>query len=334
MFKRTAIGLIAATLILTGCGGGDSSSSPSYSGPTGAVTVTSTTEANTVAGFAASQALSSSMSSLSGTYTPFTANDGMLNLQSLGTLAQKYANMAFKVDISGTTLLPTGVSSSQTQACTTSGNITVTYEAASAATYPSSGDSVTFAFNSCVESNIMLSGSMKLTVNTYTSGSAFSATYTFNQLKTTLISTGDYSMIHGDYTASISDSSTLFEASLTGTSLYFEASISGTTGQALLSNFSYVDTYTYASGDWSMDHDFTFASTDLGGSVNVNTVTPFVVPAANTYPTSGQMVVTGAGGAKIRLTAQPDGTNVYVEYDIVPVDGVYESNTTVAWSSL
>lgn len=151
MIKRTLFGIVAATLILTGCGGGGGSSAPTYNGPTGAVSLSSTTEGQTAAGFASNEAFDSGLSSVTNIAAPpFVASNTATNFHALSTLAQKYAEIAFKADKSGPNL-PVGVTGSQTVNCPSGGSATVTVVAASQTTY-TAGDTVTFAYNNCVTS--------------------------------------------------------------------------------------------------------------------------------------------------------------------------------------
>ena len=85
---------------------------------------------------------------------------------------------------------------------------------------------------------------------------------------------------------------------------------------------------------YTYDHDFTIASEAVGGTIMVETLEPLYQTSNDNHPTAGEFVVTGDAGAKVNLTAQPDGTSVYIEYDINPVDGVYESNATLLWDNL
>lgn len=329
MYKKALIGLFTATFILTGCGGGSSDSSgPSYSGPTGAVTISDQTSAKQAASFASGVALNYGMASMSGTYTPFAATSERATLETAGTIARKYTTMAFNLASSKS------ASASQPQACATSGNVTITDNYAGAT--PQAGDTVSFKFNDCVQVDTKLTGRLTLTVNSYVSSMEFSAKYTFNQLRTTTVSSGDTYMVHGDYTASVTETVTTFTASVTGNSLYSEATIGGNFYQEELSNFSYVDIDTYGD-NVSFDHNFTYASSQLGGSITVTTVTPFQIfygpPTYDIYPSVGEIVVTGAGGAKVRLTAV-DATNARVEWD-ADGDGLYEGDTgSIPWSSL
>lgn len=333
MLKQSLIGIFAASLILAGCGDSGGSSAPSYTGPTGVISITSTSEGDSATALALSEALDNGMSTLSGTYTPFAPGPVSVSPPNLTALAKKYGEMAMKLDVSALAAAPTGVTASQTFACSVSGNITATATASDPYAYPQAGDSVSYTFNSCVESpGIVLTGSLGLTINSYTSGSAFSATYSYNRLKVTQTSTGNYGLIHGGYTASITDTGSLFTGSLTGTSMYTESSTGGVVQQAELSNFSYVDTLD-TSWNVTLDHDFTVASTEIGGSITATTVTKFTIYYPDLYPTSGELIVTGANNAKVRLTAV-DNTSVTLEYDL-DGNGTYEVGpTTVAWSSL
>lgn len=333
MFIRSVLGLFAATLFLTGCGGGDSNSS-AYSGPTAPVAVTTTTEGDAVASYAKSAALSSSFSNLADTFVPLTGNTSpelSAAPDMLGNLAKRFADMALKPTISGTSLMA-GVTASQTYSCGTSGTYTLTVNVADPyATNPSPGDSYTFSFNNCVYGSFMDTGSVTFTVNTYTTGNDFSATYTFSNYTTTVISSGDFIKTVGAFTAAIS-AATDTTYSITGTSLVNTGSFSGVAAQLRYSDFSFVDIF-YTNFDLSLDHDFTIASTEIGGSITVNTVTPFVIANGDIYPYVGQLIVTAASNAKVRLTAE-DNVNVTIEYDL-DGDDIYETTLNeIAWTSL
>lgn len=62
------------------------------------------------------------------------------------------------------------------------------------------------------------------------------------------------------------------------------------------------------------------------------TVTPFVQIYPRTSPGSGQLHLSGANGSQARATVRSDGT-VLLEVDAAG-DGVFETSTTRAWSSL
>jgi hypothetical protein len=342
MNKQTIITLFATALLLAGCGGGSGGSSgPSYSGPTGAVSVTNTTEANTVAGFTASWATSSLMSDVASGYaTPaFGSTDATslsLDLNSLGVLSSRVANLAFKSGIA-TTAQAAGVTGSETYDCATSGTYTLYGSVANASNpFTQAGDLYKITFNNCLAYDTLTTGSIQFVINSYTDSYNYSADYTFSSFKEVYTFAGsDYFMLHGGFSVALSDNGIDKVYSMTGSSLLMEGlttSISPNVEQASYTNFSFVDTYYIGAGAFGADHDFTVASTALGGSLTVNTVTEFYMPSVGSAPTSGQLEIT-AGSATLTLTAQLNGTDVNVVYDYES-DGTPEYDQIVAWTSL
>jgi len=76
----------------------------------------------------------------------------------------------------------------------------------------------------------------------------------------------------------------------------------------------------------------TVTSSLLGGPVTIATPVALSGPGADAYPSTGQMLITGASGSKVRLTVL-DNTQVKLELD-ADGDGTFESSSTVAWSTL
>ena len=78
--------------------------------------------------------------------------------------------------------------------------------------------------------------------------------------------------------------------------------------------------------DWCLYHP------DYGYG-DVVTVTPFFIATGDTFPSSGQLVVTGAANSKARLTAL-SSTQFQVEVD-ADGDDIYETTVgPVDWTSL
>jgi hypothetical protein len=78
----------------------------------------------------------------------------------------------------------------------------------------------------------------------------------------------------------------------------------------------------------------TLSSSGLNSrSVVFATLAPFVRSDSQNFPGSGQATATGAGGSKIRLTAQNDGSTVLVELD-ADGNGAYEASQTKSWTEL
>ena len=121
---------------------------------------------------------------------------------------------------------------------------------------------------------------------------------------------------------------------MSGNSLVLESDISGTAEQLRYTNFRFLNrAYATSTGTYGFDHDFTVASTLIGGSITVDTQTEFVIFAGDTYPSQGQMVITFANDVKVHITAV-DNATYSIEYDL-DGDGIYESGvTTHAWSTL
>lgn len=77
----------------------------------------------------------------------------------------------------------------------------------------------------------------------------------------------------------------------------------------------------------------TVSSSKLGDkSVRIETPTPFETAVNAQFPSSGQMLISGANGSKLRLSAQ-NATQVLLELD-GDGDGSYETRSTKAWSEL
>ena len=78
--------------------------------------------------------------------------------------------------------------------------------------------------------------------------------------------------------------------------------------------------------------DGQFASTDLGGSVLLSTIAPFVTRDADEYPYAGTLVCEGAGGSTLTLTVL-DETEVQLDVD-ADGDGTAEYTDTLTWFEL
>ncbi len=353
MIKQAGIGLVSASLMLAGCDSGSnnssSSSSLTYNGPTAPVAI-SESNANTVAGFAASESTSTETQNnlvIAGvSASPSESGTEPTSLTILGRL-EKYTDIAQAADVSGTTTL-TGVTTTDTKACSGGGTVTINLNYSDptlSQTY--SGDSYSFSYANCVETDPdtgiteQLNGTVSgLHNNTYSfNADAYdmSISISLANFKVTNLANGDYSWLDGtlQYNLSRTALSDVITSSLSGSAMVAETNTAGITEQVNLTNFSFGRTWNISTLQSSFDSNFTVASAEIGGSITVLTVNPFVVDFyGSANPISGQLIVTGADNAKVRLTAQPDATNAYLEYDIAPIDDVYETNATIPWADL
>jgi hypothetical protein len=75
-----------------------------------------------------------------------------------------------------------------------------------------------------------------------------------------------------------------------------------------------------------------FSATSIGGRVTVSTLQPIRQLATDPFPSSGQVLVTGANNSRLRITVISN-TQVRLELD-ADGDGTFESNNVVTWSSI
>lgn len=333
-------GLMLAACGGGGGGGGSTALTPAdvgYSGPTTGVEITTST-ADSVATETLANALGLD---LSGTTSSLMKVGGAskTGLPGLAGYTQQLMDRNLAQAPTHSKVLA-GVTQTSTYYCSddsTGGHGTIIYSADVAdpnASTPSAGDSYSMSANNCNESGLTLSGGFSFVVNSYSS-SSHSTKVTYSNLKITQDSTGDYLLFNGAFTMAFGENGGTITASLTGDALMVEARTNGTVAMEAMSKFSFVDTLD-SSLNMTLDHDYTFLSTVSGGAVTVTTTDPFLVYYGDSYPSSGQLVITGKNGASIRITAQ--ASVVQIEYDL-DGNGTYGDNTdpapkTVAWTAL
>jgi hypothetical protein len=330
MLKTQRIVLLSATLIATGCGGGGGGgdASLSYDGPTALVVISSEADGDSIASAVVSSESTATVLSDAAATIPVgiatTRSSHALSLSQLGNIAKQYADKAIAVPSSSQLLA--GVTNTQTDSCSGGGTVSFIVTK-SVQNEVNAGDSFSITFNNCVVGSDLTNGSVSLLLSSYDQATGdFAASFTFSDLKNTITSSGDYVWLNGGYTAGFSGdgSTTPLVASLSGNSLAVAERTGGVVEKARLSSFSFVDTLA-TNGDFSFDHDYTLASTGIGGTITVTTVTPFTVYSGDSYPTVGQVVASGAAGASIRLTAI-DNLTALIEYDLGG-DGLYGNET-------
>jgi len=109
----------------------------------------------------------------------------------------------------------------------------------------------------------------------------------------------------------------------------------GTSYTRTMWDFNIADTYAPVN---NMFHASLVLSGMLGSSaldskaVTLSTVQPMVSVGEDEYPSSGQILATGAAQSKMRLTAQ-SATTVLIEVD-ANGDGTFETMMTKPWSDL
>ncbi len=222
--------------------------------------------------------------------------------------------------------------------CSGGGSATVDATDADSSGTLSAGDSIYLSFNACVESGIQLGGAMRLNLTALSGTPEYAGTSFFIAASVgfegfTASGGGDSISASGSLSLSINQtSSNAWTQTVSATRLDIGGVIDGrsetrqmagyeATATRVPSGFSYITSYT-ARG--------TLASNALAGSVTFATPTAFAVEGTASTPSSGQMLITGAGSSRLRLTALAGG-NLQSELD-ADGNGTYESSSIAAWS--
>jgi len=104
-----------------------------------------------------------------------------------------------------------------------------------------------------------------------------------------------------------------------------------------LGSFTLVSSVDSSTGARTDTVTLNFASTGIGGSVNITTLTPFQTAAGKTFPSSGTILISGAMGSAIKLTVLGDESaptpQVRIEID-ADGNGIFETVLNKNWSDL
>jgi hypothetical protein len=332
--KTKYIGILLIGVALSGCGGsGSSSSVPTSTAPKVAITSTNqSTITNTAINSATSQlASNSSLSIVGGVQTSTTpSNDPVLT---------QWADFAFN-HIANQQNMPAGVAGA-----VTSYNCGST---AASGTYTVDTDNttyITFTFNSCVLGSSTTNGTMSLsgvsiTKNTAGVITAISANFSFDLTTVTTTTSGSvtYKLVGGFNIAATGIKTTSRKDSISGTTL----SASVGTKYATLSNFSFTSTYdnTTTTPSTSSTIDYTYASDLIAAAFDFHTVNALVKNYFDTYPRSGQVIISGANSTAVKVTVVSTDANAGTSTGTVQLqlssDGgaTYGTAVTKTWAQI
>ena len=181
------------------------------------------------------------------------------------------------------------------------------------------GDSITMSFSNCefVDDGEIYNGSLTMTFKDI--GPNMSFAFSFNNFQIKEKFTGDSMLMHGDYTLTTLINLPKTSVQLVSNSLLVNEVYQGDEFSTLLTGLDQSAVHDSSVGSDTYKANFTVTDSHFGGKVTVETRTDFVVTSS--VATDGEMIITGANGAKIRLKAQ-SSPNVLVEYDL-DGDGSY-----------
>lgn len=339
-----AVSTAVALLSACGGGGGDEAPAPGPTPPPATPVAVTTANQSSVArttvsgglGISRSQALSNGGRAQAQTADRELPRAGYGVVRSV---AQRVAARAFdaRSAAAGTRMRPLAVTS-ETEPCGLSGSVTTTIDDRDNNDL-SAGDVVTITFNQCRDTaDDLTNGTVVFTITSVTSATAtrveFSGTMAFQSLAVTLRQ--DSTQINGTLSIGALITSTALQISMT-------VAAAGLAIQATAPCYS--DTIVYEPGmrivatetetapiAATVTINGSFSATSIGGRVTVSTLQPIRQLATDPFPSSGQVLVTGANNSRLRITVISN-TQVRLELD-ADGDGTFESNNVVTWSSI
>jgi hypothetical protein len=224
------------------------------------------------------------------------------------------------------------------QQCQQSGTMTISGELATGLPF-SIGDTINVVAAACNDGlGETVSGRMEITITDYSGDILFGPTYRL-EMRVLLIdfevmTATDSIMSNGDSTVTIDTTGTpLITMSISGMAMTTESMTSTEVVSDFLTAQSVDTSVTPGSEPYTLTASGTVNSSQLAGKIVFTTPVTFQGAGA-AYPFSGEMLITGANGATIRLIAL-DAVNVRIETD-ADGDGEVDPDGTedTTWADL
>jgi hypothetical protein len=234
----------------------------------------------------------------------------------------------------------TGAVQQYSESCVGGGSLGVTVSDANGNQSLDAGDSVNIVATNCKIDGNTTNGSLGFAVNS-ASGNQNSNVYGLNLGMAfgnfSVVSTAGTSTLNGGLVLAVQSMGTnnIVTTLSAPNNLTMAGNYGGLTSSRSLTAYSSTVTVSPASSGYSESTVFngSLSSNSFNSqTVVLSTTTPFVRTNLQSYPAAGQLVLTGADGSRVRMTAQ-SVTQVQIELD-ADGNGVYELGTTRAWSSL
>jgi hypothetical protein len=340
---RSILALAVTSVLVVGCGGGSGGGSAPGSTSTPVAAPAALTSANYLA--ASQEALSSSdfLSTTTGLATGAQVSDPQVLIRFGQTQFPKLSHWLANAPVQAV-----GAVVNQTESCAGGGKLTISVDDINGNQRPDVGESVSITATGCSFEGNILNGELIMTLNSLTGNPnsypyAMTANLQFNDLVAESPSARDVG--NGNLAVSIDARFTFDESKSLSTSNFTVAgTYSGVAHSRKLTNYAYFYELTpkFANFPLTTTVKGTLTSSAFGSKsitletpvpfVRVNPQNPHMVPDPQTYPSSGQMLITGAAGSKVRLTAT-NATTVLIELD-ADGNGSYETSTSKPWSEM
>ena len=218
----------------------------------------------------------------------------------------------------------------ETTTCIGGGSVTSSGNLANP-TILSPNDTVIFDFHSCAEDGATVNGRFAMTVTSF-AGDPSAGTFSFGfnvQLTAFQVTAGtETATANGNIALTVSASST---GNLTTNVTSNSISISDGSSSHTLSGYSLTEILDAASGAFTLDVAGTLTSTAFSGPVTFDT-TVLLQGTGNSFAFTGQVLITGANGATIRVIVL-DSAFVRLEVDLNG-DGTTDEIVDKSWEEL
>lgn len=322
--------ILGIALVLGGCGGGGGGGAPVP--PAADLVEITSANAKTVAGAAVLSSLeggSFGAFALAGTMPSAPAAKSTKTSQlyaKIGAIQGAQTESLVKQSEAGYMQAAVGP---LTSACSGGGSVTVSGDLASEQTL-TAGDSVTIEFVDCDDGLAVVDGRLSMTITTFEGAmdsGMFSLGVSLELTAFTVVEDGETVAADGDVTMTISAASPMLTLTMTSSSL----AVSGGDGTHELSGYSLTQSIDSASGEYSVDASGTVESSAFEGAATFDVTEPFIGSGA-AHPGSGELLVSGAGGATLRLIVL-DTTFVRLELD-TDGNGTVDETVDATWDEL
>ncbi|MBI5258762.1 MAG: hypothetical protein HY855_19815 [Burkholderiales bacterium] len=326
--------ILGLTAMLAACGGGGSSTGDTPGGQGGPLSLNATNYTLAVQEALASASFVSDTGSLAVAADAQPSAQGAWFAQVLGQLRKApgwLANMP---------VLVTGATQSVTQRCPGGGTLAIESNDANGNRIVDAGDSASITATACTIDGETISGRMAMTFTSVTGDPSTSSVFSL----AATVSLTDFSArdssgaTTGNGSMSVNMASTGLNAAtvtVVATSLSIRASYGSTQYTRSMTNFTVREVLTPVGSGYrsALTIDGSLSSSALGSSsITVSTVNPIVQTSTQVAPASGQVLISGANGSKVRATVVAGGS-VQIELD-ADGNGSYESSTTKLWRDL